>query len=942
MRFLARGGMGEVYEAFDQELEAPVALKTMRPEIAENPASVDRLKQEIQLARRITHPSVCRLFDFYVHSRRGRTVVFVTMELLSGERLDERLSRTGAQDLDSALEIARGIGAALAAAHRAHVIHRDLKPGNVFLIARGDGVPPRIVVTDFGIAAAEEDAASSTSGRIVGTPGYMAPEQRRGEPIGPEADLYALGVLLHELLFGRRPNDIETAERGHDRVRDGAAALEARLAGLPARVAAVLRRCLVADPRERTIRAEQIVDALAPASPNRMSSLRAAPPAAADRGWFTSWAHSQSMPDDLEARVAYARGLEALQALHAEAAVPHFEACITREPGFGLAHSALAEAWSVLGFLGRAEASARTAFLTCGALPARDRIAIEARYRKFTFDWVRGIELQEALYTFDPEQRDLGIALTAMQLDSGRTADALETIAELRENLGEGIDDPRIDLLEAEQGWIAADTARQCEAAARAIEGATRAGRPIFEARGHFLLATGYFHQGRFDEAEAEFGVARRITGDDPRGTALILNSLGLLHRSRGQVKEANACYEEALRVARAHGQVRDVANAVSNLAAIQMTLGNVTEAMRFCEEAIRGHRELGNQRSLARTLVLQAIVQGTLGDLPAALLSYREALSIARHLGDAITSLTVFVNLANACATWGRFAEAHRHAEEAYRLARAAGEPTQSAHSKVLGAFSLIGWGRFEEAEQDLRAAMATLEQVGDVVRLSSTRLCLGQVLLLRGRIEEAQAEYETSREEALRIGRPQFTGWALAGLAEVAYWAGRLDEARHDGEAALRLRQETRDEWSLLMSFQLLAQVELAAGRTDEARAHATVALERAVQFGRGDDEALALLVDCQCVLAEWNGNHAPRHAIELLERAREAASSSENLIVRFLLDLREAEVRIQSTDWERAEEALGRASLFMEQTGLLLYRSEVHRIRDLLAARSPRETL
>src|SRR5262249_13775884 len=199
---LGTGGMGEVYEAEDLLLKERVALKTIRREVARDESTSARFKREIQLARKVTHANVCRIFDVGLHD----DLPFITMELLDGETLASRLKR-GRVPLAEAEAIARQLVAALAAAHEVGVIHRDFKSPNVMLCTRGGGV--RAVVTDFGLARPlEEDAANAIpgDGGIIGSPAYMAPEQVEGKlKITAAADTYALGVVLFELVTGRLP-----------------------------------------------------------------------------------------------------------------------------------------------------------------------------------------------------------------------------------------------------------------------------------------------------------------------------------------------------------------------------------------------------------------------------------------------------------------------------------------------------------------------------------------------------------------------------------------------------------------------------------------------------------------------------------------------------------------------------------------------------------------
>ncbi|HEY1691299.1 MAG TPA: serine/threonine-protein kinase [Polyangiaceae bacterium] len=191
------GGMGTVYRARDRELDEVVALKLLRREVMDSPGILDRFRQEVKLARRVTHRNVARTYD--IGESEGEK--FLTMEFVEGEALAARIAREGPQSFDVVMDLAEGICAGLQAAHGAGVVHRDLKPDNVLLARDG-----RVVLTDFGIARALADAGrAATVGLALGTPAYMAPEQVEGATdLDERADVYALGAMLYELVTGQR------------------------------------------------------------------------------------------------------------------------------------------------------------------------------------------------------------------------------------------------------------------------------------------------------------------------------------------------------------------------------------------------------------------------------------------------------------------------------------------------------------------------------------------------------------------------------------------------------------------------------------------------------------------------------------------------------------------------------------------------------------------
>jgi serine/threonine protein kinase len=299
LRFIGRGGMGEVYEAKDLDLGERVALKAIRPELSSDPVMLKRFRHELQLARRVTHPNVCRLYhleSFTLPSGDSRddgtAIAFITMELLEGETLENRLRRCGRMRPEEAISLGRQMSAGLAAAHHVGVIHRDFKPGNVMLVPekpsgadarvlsdqttqsleqapiepRPPQLPLRAVVTDFGLAKALEAAASIHNGsssltaarRIIGTPAYMAPEQLEAREVTPATDVYALGLVLYEMLTGQHP----FPGNPYNRLRDAAPRRLVDVSGLQQNWEAAILRCLERNPAHRFASALEVESAL--------------------------------------------------------------------------------------------------------------------------------------------------------------------------------------------------------------------------------------------------------------------------------------------------------------------------------------------------------------------------------------------------------------------------------------------------------------------------------------------------------------------------------------------------------------------------------------------------------------------------------------------------------------------------------------------------------
>ena len=252
---VGQGGMGELYRAEDLRLGQTVALKFLPKTIAHIPDAWAQVEREVRIARQISHPNVCRVFDIG-ESTDGP---FITMEFIDGEDLASLLKRIGRLHTDKGLQVAHQLCTGLAAAHELGIVHRDLKPANIMVDGRG-----RVRITDFGLAALVQELRKDQV--LAGTPSYMAPEQITGGQVTPRTDIYAVGLVMYELFSGQQAFPVT---RAFDQHRPSPVRLSSIIKGFDPVIERIISRCLAPNPEERPSSASEVATALPVGDPLR-------------------------------------------------------------------------------------------------------------------------------------------------------------------------------------------------------------------------------------------------------------------------------------------------------------------------------------------------------------------------------------------------------------------------------------------------------------------------------------------------------------------------------------------------------------------------------------------------------------------------------------------------------------------------------------------------
>ncbi|HYU31765.1 MAG TPA: protein kinase [Thermoanaerobaculia bacterium] len=866
---LGDGAIGEVYEATDLELEEQVAIKLVRPEIARDPEVLHRFKREIQLARRVTHPSVCRTFDLFHHREEGGAdLAFITMELLRGETLEAYLQREGRMAPAAALPLVAQIAEGLQAAHQAGVVHRDFKSGNVMLVPGPDGL--RAVVTDFGLAWSSSGAASVTrTGALIGSPAYMAPEQVRGEAVTPATDIYAFGIVLYEMVTGSLPFSADTAVgTAIKRLREPPTLPRVHAPDLDPLWEEVILRCLESDPADRFATPGEVARALAAPREARASSpgalrrrrqsrhawwTRAAGVAVAVAGLvlgFLAW-HRRQAPMRSTAAPRPAVAVFGFENLSRDPDVDYVERSLVR-----LLPSELAAGERLRLISGEQVSRARRELGLTGGTDLAPETLARLRSR-LGADFVitgsylagrRGERLRCVVAIQDAKSGEIVASLRQEGTEAG-LLDLVDALGvQLRNRLGAG------DLSAAEQLAVRSARPASVRAARLYAEGLENLSR--FET----LAAKDLLEQASAADPEnalirADLAAAWRALGwqakaeEAAREAVRRSSGLGDEPRLRVEARYAEttwqwdrtiAIYRElwtrfpdeleyGLGLERAQiqqGEAGEALRTVERLKAapepwhddprIDLAEAEATQSLgdhaRGIEAALRAERKgeaQGAPLIVARALHIQGNGLRGLGRLPEARAAGERASELFRKAGDLASAAGALTTVGNVLTQQGDLAAARRTFEEVAAIGRAIGsEETLGLGLTNIGA-TLSEQGDLAGARKHYEEAVAIFRRTGSRRRAAQIAVNLARVDQRLGQRAQARILYEEAETTLRELGDRDSEAAVLGNLAALAVEEGRLAEARDLASRALALDREIGSASGVAEDRGMLGQV-------------------------------------------------------------------------------------------------------------------------------------
>ncbi len=559
-------------------------------------------------------------------------------------------------------------------------------------------------------------------------------------------------------------------------------------------------------------------------------------------------------PESPEAERPYAKGLEKLRVYDAQKARDLLQEAVAAEPNSAVIHSALSRAWAGLGYDTQALEEARHAVRLAASLPNEQRLAIEARFHEASREWDKASEIYRSLWTFYPDNLDYGLQLANSFSISGRRAEALATVASLRQLPAPLRDDPRIDLVAAQIARRLADP----EAELRASTAAADKGRKLVQSQiiGEALLLQGdaLFTMGRPAESLGRFREARGLfaTAGNQAAVARCLNRMGAVLLDTSDFAGAEEQYQEALVIARRTGSGDLVAAQTMGLGFVAANLGDLERSRALTDEAHTRFGELEDHFYETRSLFKAAEILWELGDAAGSRQRFDEVLSQARKSGNRIEEARALSGLGRILTSTGSLREARRRQEEAFQVARSYGYP-------ILAASYLGALGRTLALEGDLPLAQRRLEHALEVKRRVLDRLGTSQVLgalsdlaYQKGDLAGAQRFAVEQRKLAQDIRAALVSAAALQRQGRLQVETGDLAGGRESLSDALRLADARR---AALLGSEIrldLARLNLYAGQPAEAERLAGEVARWYGQRGMSSDQARALAVRAGALLA------------------------------------------------------------------------------------------
>ena len=528
-----------------------------------------------------------------------------------------------------------------------------------------------------------------------------------------------------------------------------------------------------------------------------------------------------SLPSSVKAARLYAEGLAKLRTFEALAARDLLLKAVAVDPQFSMAHSALASAWSVLGYDSKASQEAKVAFDLSSQLSPEEKLLAEGRYREASREWPRAVEIYHTLWRTFPDNLDYGLLLASVQSSAGQGSDGLATLESLRRlPFGAGTD-PRIDLEESRGAEMMGDFRRSQHAAASASSKGRAQGARLIVAQARSDEGWDWDRLGQFDKAAEALAEAKTLfaAAGDSRGVAVAINLMGDVLYDKGDVDEARNVLNQSLAMCRAHGFQKCAARSLNAIGNIQKDQGHLQLAKSSYEEVLRINRDTGVRRGVGAALSNIGNVLQDLGEMPEARKKQEEALQVFTEISDKRGMGATLGNLGNLLDDLGELPSAIQSYERAYKL------DEETGYKRGFG-FALSGWGRvlleedrLQEARTKLEEALRIRKEMGSPDMIGDSLLSMAQLTLEEGHPAEAEKLARDAAAQFASVKSIDDEATADATLARCLLGEQKLAEARLAADQAAALSAKTISLQTHFEAMMATALVQSASGKSTDA---------------------------------------------------------------------------------------------------------------------------
>jgi serine/threonine protein kinase/tetratricopeptide (TPR) repeat protein len=841
LQLLGEGGMGAVYKAADRELDRFVALKVIRPELASNPSILARFKQELLLAHQVTHRNVIRIYDL----GEAEGVKFITMEFVEGQDLRSLIREKTKFAPEEAVEVIQQVCLALDAAHSVGVIHRDLKPQNIMQDRTG-----RLLVMDFGLARTLEGDGMTQTGAIVGTMEYMSPEQALGKELDQRSDIFALGLILYEMLTGKGPFVAESALASLiKRTQERAIPVSDIDAQIPGALSGIVSKCLERDLNERYQSASAILADL-----NRWKDKRAAGSIKLEAS-VKPWAQTVPWPliGGIVAALVLAIGGFLLRDRLFKSSPS--AGSVTPTPAVSLAILPFRNASGdpALDWLGPSVAdmltsdvgqSARLRAVSPATLhqvfgdlkissgtvldqatiqrvanfSSADRV-VWGQYARFG-DQIRiDATLQDIkndrtfpLKIDATSEKDIPGAVDLLA-ESIRQKLALpsDVLKELKSSSFQPSSKSMAALRDYNQGVGLQRDGKNLEAQ-KEFEAATK-DDPAF-ALAFSRLAQTYGSLGYDSEAEQSAKKAVDLSQDLPDAEKYLISAIRF--QATKNYPEAIKAYETLAKVSPANSDVQSV------LAGLYADSGDLAKAREYYRKLLTANpKDISANLDFGRVTIKSGDAQGSFDAL-------NKAYNLAVQVDNQEQKATSLHLMATAYRKLSKPEEVLRNEQQAITIWKGLGQKSGLAASLNEMARAQSSLGKIKDAESDFQQALQIRRDIGDKRGLSDTLIDVGNFSDDRGDHDEALKRYKEALELTRDIGDETLQAWCLNNIGAVYSEKNQYEDALTYFQQVLQLRQKSKVPGDIVEAVQNLGQVLASMGQYNQAISYFMQALD------------------------------------------------------------------------------------------------------------------